>query len=525
MITKFSRLIPCLIMFAIILPLTSCDEAVESDKIPPTVTITSPIDGSTVSEMAAITCMASDDVKIQKVELWTDGISSGLIDETEPYSFLLNTASYEDGSAHTIIARAYDSNDNTTDSAPIVIYIDNTNSFPATSTILSIRYRNSSLKISWTMNYDEDFYSYSLYQSYDSTISEGELIFESTDQSDTSYLLTPYPANERRYFQITVSDTLPFKSFSPVVVGSSFPRIVSSQYINGRFEIVLMDIYGQNLETLTTSLEGSSGGALFSPDDSQIVFGSWVDDDYELFLYDLDLSTILQITSNTGIDQSPRFSSNGTEIIFVSQKDGNHEIYSMSSDGSNQRNLTNHVGRDANPRFALDDNSIVFTSDRDGDWEIFSINHDGSNLRQLTSNETRDFLDDVSPDGVYISCWIEQQGKSDIYILSLITGEQIDITNDDAYDYESCISPDGEDILYASDSSGNWDIWIINIDGKNRINLTPGADIERRPTFSPDGTKIAFLRNDALWIMDRSGNNAMQLSNASIGTFKFQTIW
>ena len=97
----------------------------EVDTTPPTVTITSPQDGSTVYEIVTITCMSSDNEGVEKVELWVNGITTGLTDNSEPYSFDWNTTTLEDGN-YTIIIRSYDTSENTTDSEPVVLTVHNT---------------------------------------------------------------------------------------------------------------------------------------------------------------------------------------------------------------------------------------------------------------------------------------------------------------------------------------------------------------------------------------------------------------
>ena len=77
-----------------------CEE--EQDTTPPTVSITSPQDGSTVSDSVIITCMSSDNEGVEKVELWVNGVSTGVTDDTEPYSLVWNTTIYEYGE-YTII--------------------------------------------------------------------------------------------------------------------------------------------------------------------------------------------------------------------------------------------------------------------------------------------------------------------------------------------------------------------------------------------------------------------------------------
>ena len=99
-----------------------CEEEVVVDTTPPIVTITSPQDGSTVSDSITITCMSSDNEGVEKVELWVNGVSTGVTDDTEPYSLEWNTTTYEDGS-YVITIRSYDTSGNTTDSDPMTLIV------------------------------------------------------------------------------------------------------------------------------------------------------------------------------------------------------------------------------------------------------------------------------------------------------------------------------------------------------------------------------------------------------------------
>ena len=103
---------------------TTCEEPTKPDTTPPSVTITSPQTSSTVSGIVTITCSSSDNEGVEKVELWIGGVSTGVTDETEPYSFDWNTTTYEDG-FYSIFVRSYDTNGNTMDSNPITLIIDN----------------------------------------------------------------------------------------------------------------------------------------------------------------------------------------------------------------------------------------------------------------------------------------------------------------------------------------------------------------------------------------------------------------
>jgi len=72
----------------------------------PTVTITNPSDGATVSGTVNVAANASDDGGIVKVEFYVDGFLK-LTDTSTPYTFPWDTMTIGNGS-HTISAKAYD---------------------------------------------------------------------------------------------------------------------------------------------------------------------------------------------------------------------------------------------------------------------------------------------------------------------------------------------------------------------------------------------------------------------------------
>jgi hypothetical protein len=94
------------------------------DTTPPTVSITSPANGATISGTTTVACNASDNVGVASVQLQIDGANVGSADTSAPYSFALNTASYANGS-HTLTAIARDGAGNQTTSGSVTVNISN----------------------------------------------------------------------------------------------------------------------------------------------------------------------------------------------------------------------------------------------------------------------------------------------------------------------------------------------------------------------------------------------------------------
>lgn len=108
---------------------TSCtptglgDDCANVDTVNPTVSITSPASGSSVTQGSAVTISAnaSDNVGVTKVEFYVDGVLLNS-DTTSPYSYSWSTGSVQTGS-HSITARAYDAANNTTTSTAVTLNV------------------------------------------------------------------------------------------------------------------------------------------------------------------------------------------------------------------------------------------------------------------------------------------------------------------------------------------------------------------------------------------------------------------
>src|SRR5439155_1547648 len=94
------------------------------DTTPPTVSITSPAGGATVSGTTAVSASASDNVGVVGVQFLLDGAALGAEDTTSPYSVSWNTANTSNGS-HTLTATARDAAGNRTTSAGVTVTVSN----------------------------------------------------------------------------------------------------------------------------------------------------------------------------------------------------------------------------------------------------------------------------------------------------------------------------------------------------------------------------------------------------------------
>ena len=95
-----------------------------ADTTPPTVTMTSPTNGSTMTGTINASANATDNVGVTRVDFFRDGVSSGS-DTSSPYTIPVNTTTIANGS-HTFGARAYDTAGNVGNATNVTVTVSNT---------------------------------------------------------------------------------------------------------------------------------------------------------------------------------------------------------------------------------------------------------------------------------------------------------------------------------------------------------------------------------------------------------------
>jgi hypothetical protein len=103
-----------------------------SDTTAPTVSLTAPVNGATVSGSVSVTANASDNVGVSKVEFYVDGALKAT-DTTSSYTYSWDTTQVSNGS-HSLQAKAYDAAGNIATSPTATVTVQNQTTPPPTAT-------------------------------------------------------------------------------------------------------------------------------------------------------------------------------------------------------------------------------------------------------------------------------------------------------------------------------------------------------------------------------------------------------
>jgi len=93
-------------------------------------------------------------------------------------------------------------------------------SLPSQPELYPIIYEDGSFFINWSQNYDMDFKSYRLYESLSEDMTDQNLVYFTTESSNTTFAVN-IEEGEYRYYQLVVEDIWDLFSVSSIIIGDS----------------------------------------------------------------------------------------------------------------------------------------------------------------------------------------------------------------------------------------------------------------------------------------------------------------
>jgi len=104
---------------------------------------------------------------------------------------------------------------------------------PTPVELYPVTYQDGSFNISWSQNNDDDFSSYTLYESTSEDMSDETLKYETDERTDTTYVVTGIGEGEIRYYKIVVEDYWGLQSESNVEIGELHNWFVKTFNVQG----------------------------------------------------------------------------------------------------------------------------------------------------------------------------------------------------------------------------------------------------------------------------------------------------
>jgi TolB protein len=140
--------------------------------------------------------------------------------------------------------------------------------------------------------------------------------------------------------------------------------------------------YGVEVRPLVRGASVVLGSAPSWTPGGRILYTGCLGDSCGILLMQADGSRPRQIiagTSETNAEASP----GGESLVFMSWDQNNWNVYLANLDGSGLRALSMNPANDGLPTWSPDGRYVAFVSDRDGAWAVWLIRRDGTGLQRL----------------------------------------------------------------------------------------------------------------------------------------------
>ena len=306
-----------------------------------------------------------------------------------------------------------------------------------------------------------------------------------------------------------------------ILPAASAPRIAFASHRDGNWEIYLTDVDGQH-QTRLTRRQAQDRFPLWSPDRSQIAFGSQIGGDHwELWVMSVDGSNPRPLATQIVAKGHRQWSHDGTRIVFAAKVDGDAEIFSVEVASGRLTRLTNSPGDDADPSWSPDDRHIVFSSARAGNPEIYVMRADGAELRRLTNDPAPDRSPAWSPDGSTIAFVSARNEDGDVYLIRSDDGPLERLTTgahatNDALRW----SPNGSYIAVQTAERDNYDIQLVRMSDHQRRTVAATAAFDLQFSWSPAGDQLTFISArdgfDGLYVTNLGGRQRRLTTTSSL---------
>ena len=251
----------------------------------------------------------------------------------------------------------------------------------------------------------------------------------------------------------------------------------------------------------------------------EIVFSGSTAADTILHLYviNADGTGLRRLTSGPQLEYSPRWSPDRAKVVFIRRFGAHNDsdnVAVMHSDGSGLVRLTRDFG-DLSPSWSPGGTQILYQTGLML-LDIWSMNADGSNQHLLMPSDSTNNAEQVgwTKNGLILGCdfyGIDLQVPPGATSLTRILSMTVMSSAGPR------MSPDDSTIAFAwwGTHAAEKTIYKVKSDGTGATQLTSGPN-DWWPIWSPDGTRIAFTRDNLLWIMNADGSGVRKVPTGAI---------
>jgi serine/threonine-protein kinase len=158
--------------------------------------------------------------------------------------------------------------------------------------------------------------------------------------------------------------------------------------------------------------------ARLSPEGTRVAVNI-ADQNQDIWVWDIERSTLVRVTADPANDTSPVWTTNGQRLIFASQRDGGvYNLWWQAADGSGTaERLTTHATTQGPTSISPDGHDVVFfeiTPQKQFDLSRMALA--GMQVSPLIQTPFSETNGTISPDGRWLAYQSNSSGRNEIYV-------------------------------------------------------------------------------------------------------------
>lgn len=245
----------------------------------------------------------------------------------------------------------------------------------------------------------------------------------------------------------------------------------------GKKEIYVSDLFLGEVKQITRD-NAQALGPRWSPDGTKLLYTSYYRSGFpDIFVIDLNSYQRTSFVSFKGTNSGARYSPDGRQVAMVLSGEGNAEVYVSDAQGKRVSRRTRTDSVEASPCFSPDGTRIVFTSDTAGGPQLYIIPAAGGSMQRVPTNISRYCAEPdwsrANPNRIAFTIRIGRGYQ--IAVHDFAKGQSVQASNAPFDGVEPSWLPDGRHLVYTARDRNTNRICILDTESGASMPVSPAS--------------------------------------------------
>lgn len=252
----------------------------------------------------------------------------------------------------------------------------------------------------------------------------------------------------------------------------------------------------------------------------------------EVYISDLFLGGIKQVTNDRSDSVGPRWSPDGRNILYTSYyRSGFPDIFKIDTVTNRRVPFISVRGTNTGARFSPDGNRVAMVLSGSGNPEIYVSNAAGKQIRRLTRTDAVQSSPTWSPDGSRLIFTSDRNGRPQLFTMRAAGGDMTRIPTNIS---GNCTEPDWNPrdpnlVAFTAAVGGRFAVAVYDFSKRQSRFLTQGSGDAVAPCWTSDGRHLVYTARTSstsrLMLLDTHTGKSTPLSSQQLGKVSHADFW